>query len=107
MDHPFTSLKILGILDHKAYTALELAKILKRDQTTILRHTAKLMRWDQIEVVDERIKAVKIGNPRPDGKRNIAPRRSRVFKTTKRGRARLDKKGGHTVLCPECMNRKK
>ncbi len=107
MDHPFTSLKILGILDHKPHTATELAQLLGTSPKTVLQQTLKLIRWEQLEVVDERVTPVKTGNVRKDGKAIITPIRTRVFKTTARGRARLDKKGGHKKLCPECYNRKK
>lgn len=106
MDHPFTSLKILGVLDHKARTAVELAKMLKIGQKTVLNHTAKLLRWDQIEVVDERVAPIPTGILRRDGKVVITHIRTRVFKTTARGRARLERKGDHKQMCPQCYDKK-
>ena len=107
MDHPFTSLKILGLLDHKPRTAVELSKVVGTEQKGVLKHLAKLIRWEQVEVVEERVKPVKTGNVRMDGKAVVTPIRTRVFQTTDRGRARLEKKGGHKTLCPECAGKKK
>ncbi len=107
MDHPFTSLKILGLLDHKPRTAAELAQVLGTSPKTVLNQTAKLVRWEQIEVTEERIQPTKTGNVRMDGKPVVTPIRTRVFQTTDRGRARLAKKGGHELLCPECAGKKK
>jgi predicted ArsR family transcriptional regulator len=102
MPHPHSSLKIIALLDHKPRTAAELSVILGTSRTTVLHQTRKLSRWEQISVVEERIQAVPNGNVRLDGKPVITQVRTRVFKTTDRGRARLARKGGHKGLCPDC-----
>lgn len=103
MNHPFTSLKVLALLDHNPpRAATEIAAALGVSPKRVLHHTARLLKWDDIEVVEERPQRVRTGNVRKDGKAVITVIRTRVFRTTARGRARLDKKGGHKKLCPAC-----
>jgi DNA-binding IclR family transcriptional regulator len=102
MPHPYSSLKIIALLDHKLRTAAELAKILGTSRTTVLHQISNLLKWGQLEVVDAQTQQVKTGNVRLDGKPVITQIRTRLLGTTDRGRARLSRKGGHKEICPDC-----
>jgi len=107
MPHPYSSLKILALLDHFERSAVELAQLLGTSPRTVRIQAAKLLKWGQLEVSDERIQAVPTGNVRLDGKPVITQIRTRLMKTTDRGRARLFKKGGHKRFCPACAGKKR
>lgn len=107
MPHPYSSMKILALLEHSPRSAIELSNTLGTSPRTVRIQTQKLLKWGQLEVSDERIQAVPTGNVRLDGKPIITQIRTRLMKTTDRGRARLAKKGGHGRFCPECAGGKR
>ncbi len=106
MPHPHATLKIIALLDHKQLSADELAEHLGKTPKTVLNQTANLVKWGQIEVVDERIQTIPNGRLNRRGKAVLTQVRTRVFKATDRGRARLNRKGGHRMICPECTPQK-
>lgn len=103
MPHPHSSIKILALLTHFPRSAADLAYCLGTAVRTVRKQVANLDKWQQIYVHEEKVRMVDTGRTRKDGKALFTPIRTRYFTLGDRGRARLDRKGGHDQFCPECI----